>query len=155
MTSGSGRPCAEFIIERSGNGITYTSIGSVPAAGNSRVPLSYSFTDPSPLKGLNYYRLKEKDLDGKFMYSGVKTLTFSSVAPTKLVWFSTGARSVEIDLLPGNDELFTVTDLGGRSLQKGRLSNGKLFLNGMASGTYIVHIITAEGKQMNTKVLLP
>jgi hypothetical protein len=32
---------------------------------------NYGFTDGAPVKGLNYYRLKQVDKDGKFVYSGV------------------------------------------------------------------------------------
>jgi hypothetical protein len=32
---------------------------------------NYGFTDGAPVRGLNYYRLKQVDKDGKFVYSGV------------------------------------------------------------------------------------
>ncbi|WP_169788173.1 IPT/TIG domain-containing protein [Rufibacter tibetensis] len=45
----------EFAIERSPDGITYTTIGRVPARGT---PATYEFTDPAPLNQLNFYRLR-------------------------------------------------------------------------------------------------
>jgi hypothetical protein len=145
---------AEFIIERSTDGSNYTAIGSVAAAGESHLPLTYSFTDVTPAQGLNYYRLKEKDLDGKFMYSQVRVVSFNYTGPTKIAWSSIGAGATEFTLLPGNNEIYSVIDLNGHRLQQGRLSGGKLYLSGMAAGIYFINITTSAGKQMNTKVLV-
>lgn len=60
-----------FIIERSGDGETFSPTGKVDAAGNSPLAKDYSFTDTNPLHGINYYRLKIVDKDGTFTYSKV------------------------------------------------------------------------------------
>jgi hypothetical protein len=144
----------DYTIERSPDGIHYSAIGSVPAAGNSSLPSNYSFVDPAPLNGPNYYRLKESDLDGKFMYSGIRTLNFSLGSGQKLVWFQTGEKAVEVDLRPGSNELYTVTDIGGRAIQQGQLSSGKLYLSQLPAGLYVIQVITNTGTKLNTKVLV-
>ncbi len=60
---------AAFEVERSSNGIDYTTIGVVEAVGHGAN--SYSATDKAPLAGNNYYRLKMKDIDGRFKESRV------------------------------------------------------------------------------------
>jgi uncharacterized repeat protein (TIGR01451 family) len=59
-----------FTLERSRDLYGWDILGFVPGAGNSSVPLSYSFSDMQPLDGLAYYRLKQTDFDGKFEYFG-------------------------------------------------------------------------------------
>jgi hypothetical protein len=59
-----------FTIERSRDMYGWEVLGFVQGAGNSSVPLSYSFSDLRPLDGLAYYRLKQTDFDGKFEYFG-------------------------------------------------------------------------------------
>ncbi|MDH7463579.1 T9SS type A sorting domain-containing protein [Chitinophagaceae bacterium 26-R-25] len=71
---------ASFIVERSTDGEHYTAIGTIAAAGNYVDAKTYSFTDKSPANGLNYYRLKMVDIDGKYSYSPVKTLRFDAIA---------------------------------------------------------------------------
>lgn len=68
-----------FTIERSQNGKTFTSAGTQGGAGNSNTTLNYSFSDETPLKGISYYRLKQTDFDGKFSYSKIKAVTFSTL----------------------------------------------------------------------------
>ncbi len=60
-----------FVVERSLNGFDFEKLTQVEAAGNSNAILSYSATDAEPFKGINYYRLKQVDFDGKFEYSDI------------------------------------------------------------------------------------
>lgn len=53
-----------FSIERSKDGVSYESIGTVSGAGNSNSVLTYEFTDENPLFGISYYRLTQTDFDG-------------------------------------------------------------------------------------------
>ncbi len=59
-----------FEIQRSADGVQFTAIGNVKAAGNS-ISSAYTFTDGLPYAGNNYYRLKMVDIDGRFKYSVV------------------------------------------------------------------------------------
>jgi Pregnancy-associated plasma protein-A len=60
-----------FEVQRSFDGNSFSQIGFVAGAGNSTVTRYYSFTDPSLSSDNNYYRLRQVDLDGKFIYSQV------------------------------------------------------------------------------------
>ena len=145
----------DFVIERSVDGVSYSAIGNVEAAGNSQAPSNYSFVDAAPVAGRNYYRLKETDLDNKFMYSDVRIVNFAATDDNqKLVWFQTGDKAVEVDLKLGNNEFYTVSDIGGRTIQQGQLSAGKLTISQVPGGLYFVKVTTAAGKQLNTAVIV-
>ena len=64
-----------FTLERSSDAQNFSAIGIVNGAGNSNISLNYNFIDDSPLKGINYYRLKQTDFDGVFSYSNSIALT--------------------------------------------------------------------------------
>jgi hypothetical protein len=146
---------ADFIIQRSVDGTNYSAIGSVAAAGNSSTPRNYDFTDGSPAQGLNYYRLKETDLDGNALYSVIRTVTFSDASGPKLIWYAIGNRSATVVLSTGTNELYSLTDLSGKTLQLGRLNEGKLTISQLPAGIYIVKVTMAGGQSLDTKVLLP
>ena len=143
----------DYSIQRSADGNAFTDIGAVPAAGNSSVARNYSFTDAAPLNGNNYYRLKETDLDGQFMYSDIKLLTFAAASNHDLVWFKTGDKAVEVDFRQGSNELYSVVDMNGHIIREGQLSAGRLYLSGIASGIYSVKVLAASGV-LQTKVLV-
>jgi hypothetical protein len=56
---------AYFVIEKSKDGILYTSLGSVRGMGTTSNLNSYSFIDQYPSTGMQYYRLKQIDFDGQ------------------------------------------------------------------------------------------
>lgn len=65
-----------FVVEKSPDGISFSVIGNVRAAGNSNGLLYYDFTDDNPSIGENYYRLKLLDKDGAFEYSQIVQIDF-------------------------------------------------------------------------------
>ncbi len=60
----------EFEIERM-NTNTWNKIGFVPPATGGLISNQYTYMDSLPLFGINYYRLKIIDIDGKFVYSDI------------------------------------------------------------------------------------
>ena len=59
-----------YQVERSADGQSFMPIGEV-AARNLVIESNYSFFDANPLPGVNFYRLKNIDMDGKSGYSNV------------------------------------------------------------------------------------
>ena len=63
---------SHFSIERSSDGVNFSSIGRVTASGNSSAEKMYRYVDANPLPAsTNYYRLKMIDLDASFEYSKI------------------------------------------------------------------------------------
>jgi hypothetical protein len=75
-TTASEQNSSHFEIERSSDGKNFMKIGEVKAAGNSAASKTYSFADVVFSEGVNYYRFKQVDLDGKFAYSAIRTVSF-------------------------------------------------------------------------------
>lgn len=69
-----------FVVERSADAKSFEALGRVASRGFSDSFQSYGFTDEAPLKGTNYYRLRQVDRDGKFENSKILGLTYSSDA---------------------------------------------------------------------------
>ena len=65
-----------FGVEKSTNGIYFDQIEEILAAGQSHYELSYSSWDNDPQPGINYYRLKQVDTDGSFIYSKMISVSF-------------------------------------------------------------------------------
>lgn len=66
-----------FVVERTQDGVTFESIGTVDGAGNSAFAHSYELFDPDPLEGVSYYRLKQVDFNGIYTYSPFAAVTFT------------------------------------------------------------------------------
>ncbi|MBK8351663.1 MAG: T9SS type A sorting domain-containing protein [Saprospirales bacterium] len=152
---------AKFIVEKSIDGVTYTSIGEQTAAGNSTTTLSYSLSDNQPVIGNNYYRLKTVDIDGKFSYSDVinipvneaYTNSFTRVYPNP----TKGNLNVEIQSSTTSNTKIVVFDVVGKkifeketSLVKG-INTLTFDVADYADGAYILQFIDSTGKTHTTK----
>ena len=67
-----------FGLERSSDGKEWNQIAFVNGNGTSVSQKEYTATDNTPLKGVNYYRLKQIDNDGRFEYSSTVSVKFSN-----------------------------------------------------------------------------
>lgn len=69
---------SHFTIERSTNGMTFTEIGRVVGHGTSPQQNDYTFADPNPESGTNYYRLKQTDYNGHYEHLSVIAIEVST-----------------------------------------------------------------------------
>ncbi len=67
-----------FYIERSSNGRDWQPLSFVAGFGNSAVVENYGYQDLNPLQGINYYRLKQLDLDGNIKYSAIASASIKT-----------------------------------------------------------------------------
>ncbi|MGG9964261.1 T9SS type A sorting domain-containing protein [Ferruginibacter sp. SUN106] len=63
-----------FAIQKSDDGIHFTIVGIVAAAGNSSTEKTYSFTDNSTSYKPAFYKIVETDIDGKMQYTAINRI---------------------------------------------------------------------------------
>lgn len=63
-----------FTVQRSADGFSWEHLGDVIGAGFSNAELTYQYTDPAPLPGRSYYRLRQTDFDGAYTHSDVQAV---------------------------------------------------------------------------------
>ncbi len=91
-----------FTIEKSNNAQDWVFVLSMTGAGNSNAFLDYNAVDFSPYMGVSYYRLKQTDFDGKFTYSEIRKVLFTT--NTSLVLYPNPANE-RIIIEADKDEL--------------------------------------------------
>ncbi len=115
--------------------------------GNSYVcDNSYSFTDATPLKGNNFYRLKQVDNDGKFTYSKVVSANF--IATTLIKISPNPVRDVLhiTDLNAGVNTSLAVINSAGKIISKTsvRADSYDLDVRQLAKGIYYLRVEEGE-----------
>ncbi len=138
----------EFDVERSTDGVTFKSIGTVAAAVFSTTPLNYSYTDYTPANTINYYRLKMVDVDYSYEYSNIIAINnVDHTTSTMVVLYpnpTVGNVFADITSSQKQDITYTVFDLSGRILMLNRvtLEEGKnsidMNIQNFAAGNYLV-----------------
>lgn len=84
-----------FIVEKSENGVTWSELGTVAAAGNSTQELHYDITDNAVKPIYNYYRLTQYDVDGA--YETFDPILINNKSSIKIVTRRTNLLGQDID----------------------------------------------------------
>lgn len=153
---------AYFQIERSNDALIFKSIGSVQAAGNSSVAVEYSFTDLQPANGLNYYRLKQVDLDGRFIYTPTRVIRFNEPDAGLVKYFPNPTRGlVYIELsnaMASESKIINISTAAGvvvNQVKLGAVSNNIISINldKYARGIYFIQIKTPTANSTQRIIL--
>jgi len=112
-----------FEIQRSVNGVDWEYAGWAEGAGNSTTLKKYTILDQEPLKGVSYYRLKQIDLDGKFSYSAIRSVSFPKEIIPLFNKFTASPNpalnSITIELVGSiTDNVIDIYTIQGKSLAK-------------------------------------
>lgn len=127
-----------FDIERSADGIEFTKIAEMRANGTTQQKTDYSAIDPSPLDGVNYYRLKQNDFDGSFDYSNIASVDLSHHWP--LVYPNPANDIIYVQDQKENTVLVIRNVLGEEVLNETIRSTNQISIAVLSSGTYFVYL---------------
>lgn len=143
------RDNSHFEIQRSTNGMYYTSIGTVPGRNNSNSLQEYTFYDNLPIKGISFYRLKQVDNDARLTYSKVERVNITD-PKTRVEVFPNPVSGNNFTIKLINDINGTVDvrvfDMRGRlHLQQQHSNSNFITINHhLAPGLYTIKVTTNE-----------
>ena len=149
-------PSATIELQRSSDARNFTGIYSIYASA-LRCQQPFNYTDNTPLKGVNYYRLKMTDADGKVTYSSNVALINAStgidvmsIAPNPIVG---GKFNVKVSSANSTKMELLISDMQGRILQRqttniiAGFNTVPVNVQNLAAGSYQVMVNTADGNK--------
>jgi hypothetical protein len=152
-------PYATLILERSTDGRHFSEVNT-QQANAVRCLTPFNYKDLSPLPGLNYYRLKTLDADGKISYSSTVVL-FNKESGYEIVNIMPNpvAEKATLQISSATAAVIEVviTDISGKQVQrqKVQLAAGSnqvpLNFRNMAPGSYQVTSITEDGQKRSLR----
>lgn len=146
---------SHFEVERSDDALVFKKTGIINAADNSGTHY-YNFTDNAPVKGINYYRLKQVDKDGGYTYSPIVRVVFEKDEAALIVFPNPARNTITIKYTGGQKKIkLTIFDLTGRQVMFKELNNQSTWeanVSGLARGTYIIRLNDGE-KQSFVKLI--
>jgi hypothetical protein len=153
---------SHFEIERSNDAVNFEKIGRMEAQHNSTNRSNYSYIDLLTKKGINYYRLKLADNDGRFEYSKVIALNTESKGISLLMIYPNPfGNKVQVNIESDENEkiLLKVVNSAGaivrHQTEKVRIGGNTIELKNVANlpgGTYYLQVITSA-KTFSTKIM--
>lgn len=145
-----------FDVERSSTGSSDWNVVSTTksSGGNSSVLKKYTDYDHKPLAGINYYRIKQVDLDGSFKYSSIVNVKVNIDKTVASVITNPIITSIGIDFLSKTSQpiIITLYDISGKKIatEKWVIPTGASRMifdkaNIIQKGIYILSILDEYG----------
>ena len=144
------RIASHFEVQRSTNLQEFSTLKTVLANGNTRERSSYIFIDESPLVGINYYRLRQIDLDGQFMHSKIITAQLNTETPQIFIHQNPTSKSqIKLRLyLFEINQIKVFNEIGQEiTLQTEQNSSDDFTLNLSPNTTTGIYFVVAQSNQ--------
>jgi len=147
---------SHFEIERSDDGRSFEFIGEIDGRGTTTSLEAYEFVDATPLKGVNYYRLKQVDYNGDYEYTDIRTVEFAISANDSRV---TLYPNPVTDFVRVNTQetnlVLEAFDLNGKLVYKRNVSeSGEVNTQDFIGGAYIFKVSSTAGKVILTEKII-
>ncbi|MEO8588776.1 MAG: hypothetical protein ABI432_05355 [Flavobacteriales bacterium] len=138
-----------FGIERSTDGEHFEEIGTLPGAGSSMQPHQYTFLDRAPHPGLNFYRLRQVDVNGEHDYSPLRSVLFKHPGEDVRLVPNPGSGLVDVYLPivdPGST--LQMLDAVGREVMRLALTSDRATIDAatLPHGFYGFRVLSPSGR---------
>ncbi len=150
-----------YEILRSETGNDFEVIGTIPSNANSNKIQQYSFDDINPFNGINYYKLKQVDLDGESSEHKEIVSVDMFNQKRKFVVYRKDAENIAINVYSNEAKKSTITvlDLSGRVLKEytSNLVKGYNDINIPFTGKTGVYVVSLSsfGSIQTSKFIAP
>lgn len=115
-----------YIIEHSKDGRSFSPIGEITGDGSSNITKHYEYIHTSPSIGINYYRIKQVDYDGKYSYSDIASVRYDGNAEISIY---PNPTTSEVTIATSEPLSIQIFDVYGRVLKIQALSEGQNTIN--------------------------
>lgn len=145
-----------FYVERSNDGTKWETLELVRTKatdGNSNFKINYDFEDAAPAK-INYYRLKQTNIDNRFEYSVIRQVNFNA-NNTIQVYPNPASNFITLNGLNGTENIAIYNMNGEKVMQENATSNiVTLTLSNLSKGIYTIQIADKKGTSKWSKIVV-
>lgn len=148
---------AKFEIERSSDGISFSPVGTLNAAGHSSIERRYNIADPLQVAGIYYYRIRSIDIDGRSSFSNVVSVQYRLGTGPAIAGPNPFTSYVNITNLEQVERLDMI-DVTGRVMVSKRTNNQpsvRFDMPGLPAGVYYLRITKTTGDYQVIKMVRP
>lgn len=140
-TTASEMNTSEFVIEHQQENGGWKSIGTLLPGGSSGEKNTYSYLDAAPANGVNNYRVKQRDADGKYSYSEIRIVSVNDeLRPFELLTNPVANKLLQLQVNTSKQAI-ALYGVDGTVIWRKELPGGRhaINLNNLAKGIYILN----------------
>lgn len=145
-----------FEVEVSDDGTSFEKIGEVSASGNSSSTLSYRFVHYNSKNSIQYYRIRQVDLDQKFSYSKILVAAPAGSYAQKLRVSNPVGSEINIFFRESGLKNIKVADVNGKVLLDTRSGGEHVVIpaDTLPRGVYLLIAESTDGQYVGREKLI-
>ena len=153
----------QYIVEKSINGIQFTSVASLQAISNNGGSASYAISDTKPVEGYNYYRIKSVDLNGTTAITNIVKVLMGEIGQEITVYPNpviNGKINLVLNNQPAGKYNIRIFNKAGQVIKEcliqhsqGNSTEAIQLDNYIPHGIYHLEVNKPDGTQTNIKVV--
>jgi hypothetical protein len=133
---------SNFLVEKSSDGINFSTAGTVYSNEDHIGLAEYEFTDVHPYFGNNYYRITLLELLEQERCLGVRKVTYAYENTISLYPNPVSGNTINLQTMAATEGRvgYTITDMAGRTYNSGLITDYPQMINiaGLKTGFYII-----------------
>jgi hypothetical protein len=149
-----------YSVEHSGDGKAWDVITTVMGKGNPNGTNDYTYTDETPINGMNFYRIKRSGANNPDAFSEIKSIDISmtvnesmTIRPNPVIDNLHIHNAMKYD----NDVVVTLLDTNGKTLDVVTIPSGtnqqlNLPMTNLPQGIYLVRVNFGNGQLKTLKI---
>lgn len=139
---------SHFDIQRSIDGVSWLTLGTIEGNGTTSDQSSYSFFDHDEFEEATYYRLKQVDYDGTFKYSNI--INFNEKQNSFSTTITNNGRVPTITYSGSDEANINIYTIAGKLVYSKTIQNS-IQLSDIANGTYVL-VASADGNTISQQL---
>ena len=152
-----------YEVEKSTDGIQFTRKQIETNVSNNNSSNNYEWIDGQPQYGVNYYRVKSIDIDGREKYTGIAKVFFGKQASSIAVFpnpVTDGKINLYFTAQPAGEYTAALYNVTGQLIKETKIQqaegNGNAVIdldNNTVNGNYILEIIKPDNSKTSIKII--
>jgi hypothetical protein len=149
-----------FEVQKSFDGNEFIPVGYVKATGNSTTIKNYFFDEPLSNHNITYYRIRQVDFNGDFIYSNIKSLKNSILKSLDIFPNPTSASNFNLEVPSdrSGDVKLSIIDYSGKLILQKKIDKVVEKLSGdqlnLSQGIYLVSMVDDIGNVWQNKLVI-
>jgi hypothetical protein len=140
-----------FEILRSNDGENWFSLNKVKSNNNFNQISNYRYSDFNASMNINYYKIKQVNLDGSYFYSDIRIVNFEETG--KLVIYPNPSSNGSINILKSGPFAYILCDIFGRTISEGNSINEAKILN-LQKGIYYIVVFDENHSESVQQIVI-
>jgi hypothetical protein len=146
-----------YKVERSTNSADWNEIATVLPGKGAQIN-SYSYNDKYTPATLTFYRIRQVDMDGKFIYSAIKVIKGDVTNSNTDIYAANKNITIQLAGEVKSKVEVRLISMAGNVLAQRSFDNASAFMNfsagNISSGIYVVQVVGSNGLIAAKKIIL-